>query len=136
MFQEPKHYCFPRLPDIVRERLLRINMYASLHRRKCGGKMRVVGSRNHYGINLFLQLIEHHSKVIEEWLRGAPILHVLRAMIAIHIAERDEVFLAAALLVGLLGNPTARADEGDVELTIRGLSSLADSKWWKHRAAC
>ena len=86
--------------------------------------MSVVRGRDRYGIDLFVHLVKHHAKVIEEWLRGLPVLHVFCAMIAIHITKRDKVFLAAALLVGLLCDPTARADESDVELTVRGNPAL------------
>ena len=56
-------------------------------------------------------------------------------MVAIYIAERDEVFLAAALLVGLLGNPSARADEGDIEFAVRGLPSPPDGECWEYRTS-
>ena len=29
--------------------------------------MRVVGGKNHYGVNLIVHLFEHHAKVIKEW---------------------------------------------------------------------
>ncbi len=124
-----------RLPDVVRERLLCVNMNAALHGRKRSGEMRVVRRRDHHCIDVLVHLVEHHAEVIEERLRRAPVLHIFCAMVAIYIAERDEVFLAAALLVGLLGNPSARADEGDIEFAVRGLPSPPDGECWEYRTS-
>ena len=124
-----------RLPDVVRERLLRVDMNTALHGSKRSGEMRVVRRRDDHCIDLLVHLVEHHAEVIVERLRSAPVLHVFCAMVSIYIAERDEVFLAAALLVGLLGNPSARADEGDIEFAVRGLTSPPDGECWKYRTS-
>lgn len=124
-----------RLPDVVCERLLRVDMNAALHGRKRSCEMRVVRRRDDHGIDLLVHLVEHHAKVVKERLRRAPVLHVFCAMVSIYIAERHEVFLAAALFVRLLGNPSARADEGDIEFAVRGLPSLSDGECWKYRAS-
>jgi hypothetical protein len=57
-------------------------------------------------------------------------------MIAVNIAEGDEVFLRASLVVGLLGDPAAGADEGDVQFAVRGRAWLANGEPLKRRAGC
>jgi hypothetical protein len=93
--------------------------------------MRVIRRGDNDRVDVLVHLVEHHSEVIEERLRGSPVLHVFRAMVAIDITEGDEVFLAATLLIGLPRDPSAGTDERDVHLAIRGRAGLADRKGWK-----
>ena len=95
---------------------------------RVAAKVRVVGRGNDHRVDLLVHLVEHHAEVLEERLGGSPVLHVFRAVVAVHIAEGDEILLFASLLVGLSGDPAAGADEGDVQLAVGGLARLADGE--------
>jgi hypothetical protein len=106
------------LPDVMRERLLRINMDTSFHGCHRGRKVRMVWSRNNNRIDLLMHLIEHDTKVIEERLVLPPIFHVLGAMVSIHITKRDKVLFRASLVIRLLRDPSTGAYESDVQFAI------------------
>ena len=116
------------LPDVVGERLFEVNVFATLEGPVTGVKVRVVRGGNHHCIDLLVHLVQHHAEIIKKRLVCSPVLHVFRAEVAVHIAECDEVFVLASLFVWLPGDPPARADEGDIQLFIRGLSRLADGE--------
>ena len=73
-----------------------------------------------------MHFVKHFAEVFEEWLVGAPLLHITGALVKVDIAERNEVLFRAALVVGLLGDPAAGADESDIQLVIRGLAWLTN----------
>lgn len=123
------------LPDIVRERFLGVDVDAALHRGHGRGKVSVVGRGNDHRIDVFVHLVEHHTEIFIKRLVFAPVLHVFRAVGGVHIAEGDEIFLAASLLIGLSGDPSARADEGDVELAVGGFARLANGEGGGCRAS-
>ena len=125
-----------RLPDVMGQRLLGVNVDPALHRRERGGEMRVIRGGNDHRVDVLVHLVEHHAEVVVKRLRGAPVLHVFRTEIAVHIAEGDEIFLAASLLVRLPRDPATRADESDVELAVSGGTGLADGEARENGARC
>lgn len=75
-----------------------------------------------------MHLVEHGAVVVEEWLIGAPSLHVLRGEIAVHIAKGDQVLLRAALFVGLLRDPAPEPMKAMLSLLLADFPGLPMAK--------
>lgn len=103
-------------------------MDPALHRSERGREVGVVGRGNDDGIDILVHLVEHHPEVVEKRLSGAPVFHVLRTVIAVDIAESNEVLILTSLLIRLPSDPPARANECDVYLAVSRASRLADGE--------
>ena len=96
-----------RLPDIMRQWLLRKDVQATLHRRHRRDKVSVIGSADANRVNLLAHLVEHHSKITE---RGSfsnmrILLRVLVQTIRIDITQGHDVFALQAI-VGHISDTT------------------------------
>ena len=108
------------------EWLLGVDVDAAFHRHLRRWKVRVVRSADDNGIDLLVHFVKHFAEVFKEWLVSPPLLHIAGALVMVDIAERNEVLFRAALVVGLLRNPAAGADESNIQLVIRRFSGLAN----------
>ena len=107
----------PRLVDRSCQRLFTVNVFAQLHRRNRGDRVRVVGCRDQNRIDLLFHLIEHLAEVLIP-LRFRMLLVDIARPLRIHVAERDEIVAHAMKRIETAPSLTADTDSGNVQFAI------------------
>src|ERR1051325_7739883 len=120
----------PRFPDVVRERLLTINVLAVPECEHCGKSVGVLARAHHHGVKV--------PGAVEELAEVGvfPGLRMLRGgrvqIPRVYVTERDDVFRSN--LVQIARPAPARADDGDIQLVIKVLpSEQGGSRSYCHR---
>ena len=117
-----------RLPDVMRQRLLRADMQATLHCRQRRHEVCMIWSIDHHTINFLTHLIEHHSEILEVWniLADLWIFFTVWLLACINIAQRDDVLVLAT--IERHASNTADTDHRDVHLAIRRRTRFANTE--------
>ena len=123
-----------RLPDVMRQRLLRADMQATLHRRQRRHEVCMIWSIDHHTINFLTHLIEHHSEILEVWniLADLWIFFTVWLLACINIAQRDDVLVLAT--IERHASNTADTDHRDVHLAIRRWAGLTDTEAGQYKS--
>src|SRR5690606_28185442 len=106
------------LPNVVRHRLLEIEVFPGLEHAMGRMEVRVIGSADDDRVDLVLDLIEHLPVVAEAPRFRELLVRVPRARI-VDVAERDDVLAELRYRIEVRATSPADADHGDIELLVR-----------------
>ncbi len=96
------------------QRFFHVNMFSGFQREHTNGKMRMVGCRNHNGIEILSGFIKHHAEIFE-CFGFRVVRHCFFSMFCsqIHIAECNDVYHAGFYkFIQHFKSPVAYADKG------------------------
>ncbi len=113
-------------PEAVGQRLLGVDVLATLHRVHGRYKMGVVRSADDDGIDLIAQFIEHDTEVLECLGMGdfGESLHVFPEFGGVDIAQGNDIFVLQTEIRH--GGDATSANQGDIDFAVCGRSRFCN----------
>ena len=102
--------------DVVRQRLLTIDVLAHLHRHDAGRRMRVIRSAHGHRVDVLIHLLQHFAKIVV-FLGVREFASLRLQMMVVDIAQGDDVAVIAGL-VGVTVPFASHSDAGDVDFFV------------------
>src|SRR6185437_14314897 len=115
----------PDLIDIMRQRLLNVDVLTQLHGRHADNGVHMVGRRNGHRVDVFMLLFKHFAVILVTFgLR--EFLYCIRGATVVYVAENSDIGLSGTKEIIDIRLPfAADADAGDRQLVAGSDESLA-----------